>query len=245
MFNSICLNLHIKVKNQLVTISFFRFATFSDCYWAFKMMQLAHGQIVKEANGLTFYKLLGSGGVDGFSWKPNFAVYAFLGVWEDESYAKDFFDHATIFQQYKQKSVELFTTYMHTIQSHGKWSSKNPFEPTTKESSIGPIAVITRATIRKNKLLSFWKRVSGVSVNLNKYNGRKFSIGIGEWPLVQQATFSIWDSKEEMMEYAYKDPFHKLVIQLTREKKWYKEELFARFFPYKSDGQWNGKEVLF
>jgi hypothetical protein len=80
---------------------------------------------------------------------------------------------------------------------------------------------------------------------LVNYPGRQFSIGIGEWPLVQQATFSIWDSYKHMAEYAYKNPMHKKVIRLTREKGWYKEELFARFAPLKVAGTWDGKKADF
>jgi hypothetical protein len=46
-----------------------------------------------------------------------------------------------------------------------------------------------------------------------------------------------------MIDYAYKNEKHKEVVRLTRELKWYKEELFARFIPYKFLGQWNSKNV--
>jgi hypothetical protein len=46
-----------------------------------------------------------------------------------------------------------------------------------------------------------------------------------------------------MIDYAYKNEKHKEVVRLTRKLKWYKEELFARFIPYKFLGKWNGKNV--
>jgi hypothetical protein len=46
-----------------------------------------------------------------------------------------------------------------------------------------------------------------------------------------------------MIDYAYKNEKHKEVVRLTRKLKWYKEELFARFIPYKFIGQWKGKNV--
>jgi hypothetical protein len=37
-----------------------------------------------------------------------------------------------------------------------------------------------------------------------------------------------------MMAYAYNANPHKGIIKETRTQKWYKEELFARFIPYKT-----------
>jgi hypothetical protein len=63
-----------------------------------------------------------------------------------------------------------------------------------------------------------------------------FSKGIGEFPLLMQATFSLWKSAESMMDYAYKNPKHTEMVKKTRELGWYSEELFARFEPYKIEG---------
>ena len=233
------------MESQIVTITFFRFAGRSDKFWAFSMMQNVHPRIAHITPGLSFYKLLGSGGEDGFSWKPNFSVYGLLCVWQNIEFAIRFFDQHPVFMEYKQKSVECFTTYMTPLQSHGNWSGVQPFVVSGSSVPEGKIAVITRATIRPGKLLYFWRKVAGVSKSLESYEGRRFSIGIGEWPLIQQATFSIWDSFEKMSDYAYKNPFHKKVVRLTREKNWYKEELFARFQPIKVEGVWEGKAVQF
>jgi hypothetical protein len=71
-----------------------------------------------------------------------------------------------------------------------------------------------------------------------------FAKGIGELPIVQQATFSLWRSKQEMTAYAYRDKHHTEVIKKTRELGWYKEELFAQFRPFRSEGTWNNINPL-
>jgi hypothetical protein len=43
-----------------------------------------------------------------------------------------------------------------------------------------------------------------------------------------------------MMDYAYQNPKHREVVALTRKLNWYKEEMFARFVPYKYTGSWDG-----
>ncbi|MFX5578821.1 hypothetical protein ABTD84_20415, partial [Acinetobacter baumannii] len=67
----------------------------------------------------------------------------------------------------------------------------------------GPIAVLTRATKRLNKLNRFWKYVDPVASQLTGAKGFITSIGIGEVTWIKQATFSIWESKEAMKNFAY------------------------------------------
>jgi hypothetical protein len=66
-----------------------------------------------------------------------------------------------------------------------------------------PVMVLTRASIRLSKLFLFEK--SGRSQQSLDYDGLALSIGVGEWPLIQQATLSIWKTQAEMIDYAYKN----------------------------------------
>jgi hypothetical protein len=186
---------------------------------------------------------LGSGAKNGFSFIPNLGTYVLLGVWESEERANNFFLTNKYYKTYHNKSTESFTVFSISAESHGKWDGLQPFAKLAKTADDKPVMVLTRARIRFSKLLSFWRRVSKVSESLEKYDGLIFSIGVGEWPLIQQATLSIWKTQSEMLNYAYKNPKHKEVVQLTRKLNWYKEELFARFVPFKMQGLWNGQNV--
>ena len=225
---------------QITTCSFFKLKGFSNKFWAFSQMQFGH-QYLKNSKGLVFYKLLGSGAENGFSAKPNFGTYALFCVWDSEDYATDFFKNNIFFKKYQSKSTELLTVFAHSAEAHGKWDGKQPFVKNATLFIDKPIMVLTRASIRFSKLFSFWRRVGNVSKSLDEYKGLSLSIGVGEWPLIQQATISIWKTQAEMMDYAYKNQKHKEVVLLTRKLNWYKEELFARFVPYKFEGKWNGK----
>ena len=205
-------------------------------------MQLGHDQL-KNVDGLTFYKILGSGAKNGFSAKPNFGTYILLCVWESENQAETFFAENIFFKEYQERSSENMTVYMHSAEVHGTWDERQPFQKNAELAMDMPIIVLTRARIRFRKLLSFWSRVGSVSQSLENYVGLVLSIGVGEWPLIQQATLSIWKTQKEMMDYAYKNPKHREVVALTRKLNWYKEEMFARFIPYKFLGVWEGEKA--
>ena len=228
--------------SQITTCTFFKLESFSNKFWAFSQMQLGHAHF-KNIEGLVFYKLLGSGAENGFSSKPNFGAYALLCIWESEIHAVKFFENNSFFKKYRSKSSESFTVFAHSAEAHGKWDGKQPFISTATLEIDKPIMVLTRASIRISKLISFWRKVGNVSKSLEDYDGLVLSIGVGEWPLIQQATLSIWKTQAEMIDYAYKNKNHLEVVRLTRKLNWYKEELFARFIPYKFLGNWNGKNV--
>jgi hypothetical protein len=220
---------------QITTISFFRFSGWARQLWALSQMGIAPLRLGKVP-GLQFFRFLGSGAENGFSIKANFGTYGILAVWESESFAEAFLAKNTVFAAYQRRSTASQTVFLHNTMSHGQWAGKSPFVAERPFELSAPVAVITRATIKTRYLWRFWQKVPSVSKAIEQRPGLRFAIGIGELPLVQQATFSVWDSAKQMIEYAYKGQHHKEVIQQTRALGWYKEELFARFVPYKSEG---------
>lgn len=229
--------------SQITTLTFFRYRGFRDKLWAFGMMQFAHRPMSKVA-GLQFYKLMGSG-KEGFDPFPDWSVYAILQIWDDEASANKFFGSSELIKNYKQHSDECWTLYMRNFASKGEWAGENPFEKTNNLEQNNPfIAVITRATIKKRLLYKFWKYVPASQAPLKDNNGLIYTKGIGEVPITQMATFSLWKDKESLMEFAYTSKEHQSAIKQTRELQWYKEELFSRFQPYRSIGIWNGIQQL-
>lgn len=228
---------------QIITISFFQFEGISHKWWGFKQMGLAPAWLA-AVEGLTFSKMLGSGSGNGFKVWPNLGVYGLLCVWENEEVARAAMENHPHFVELKTNSVEQWTVFMRTVMAHGSWDGINPFEGKATLADEDPVCVITRATIKPSKLLQFWQFVPRVSRSVDQQKGRLFSVGIGELPLIQQATFSLWRSSREMKAYAYQSKHHKEVVRRTRSLKWYKEELFARFTPYAEEGSWKGRQLI-
>jgi heme-degrading monooxygenase HmoA len=208
----------------MVTISLINYS--SNKYWAFKQMQLLPPQLA-TISGCQFAKLLGTGSGFGFSLWPDFSTYALLLKWDNEEDSKEFFSENEIFKVLQSKSNKIETHYLESLGAHGSWYGQNPF-PEKGNYNGGKIAVITRARINIHKLPRFWQFVPKASKSIEKAKGLIFTKGIGEWPLIEQATFSIWENEQAMKDYAYTDT-HKEIIGKVKKENWYKEELFSRF----------------
>lgn len=221
----------------MVSITFFHFEGIKNKWWALKQFGTAPKELM-HIKGVKFAKLLGSGGKGGFSVLPNFSIYAILISWENEQDANNFLKTNPIYLNFVKHSFLQKEILLGSLAAHGFWDGQQPFNSTENKPN-GQIAVITRAKIRLTKLLQFWAYVKPTSESLKNSEGLIFSIGIGELPWVQQATFSIWENKEAMANYAYKNKAHVEVIKKTREQRWYSEELFARFEILESVGKWN------
>ena len=212
----------------LTTITFFKFR--KNKSWAFAQMGLLPRKLQKT-EGLSFFKLMGTGGGNGFSLRPDFGTYAFFGVWDSENAAAQFFEKNEIFKRYYNKASELRTIKMLSLKSHGFWSGQKPFpeQKLNKTPKNMPVAVITRATLNFFRLIPFWKSVPAASAAIEEAKGVSYFKGIGEWPFVQQATLSLWDSFDSVKKFAYASKTHAEIVKKTKKEKWYSEDLFARF----------------
>lgn len=230
--------------NQMISITFFQFKGRQNRWFGFRQMGLSPA-LLAEVPDLQFAKMLGSGSGNGFSIWPNFGVYGLLGVWENEQAARTFLDQHEMMQEFREKASSVWTVFMRTAHSHGVWDGQAPFVNTVDYDPDAVVGVITRATIHSKKLWQFWRFVPPVSRSMSEHKaGMLFSVGIGELPLIQQATFSLWENSTLMKQFAYQSAQHKRVVKRTREMNWYKEELFARFHPYASFGDWEGNSPL-
>ena len=189
------------------------------------------GELFNESPDLDFARALGTGGGNGFSIIPSLKKYSFLIFSKQYQDPKSFIDPPVI-KEYKTRSKSYLEVSGLLVKSHGKWNGENPFLTTEIEiENEDPIAVITRATIRPSKLMDFWLHVPKTSKFMYGHPAAIFQSGIGEYPLFMQATFSIWKSKKELYEAAYSDTVHAEIVKKTRQRRWYKEELFAEFKP--------------
>jgi len=192
----------------------------------------------------TFWKLLGSGRNGTFSLNPDWQQWGLLAVWDKQEDFDRFYNSSFITKWWNGLAKEQWTILCTPLQSHGKWDGKEPFGKVNEEIPAGPVAILTRATIQANRLKNFWAHVENTSDLMSRSPGYIMSLGIGEAPVYKQATFSVWESMDDVKRFAYGSKEHAEVIKKTRSENWYSEELFARLKPIKSFGTINGKDPL-
>lgn len=197
---------------------------------------------MRKMQGLKFFKPLGSGSGVGYSIWPDWSVYGMLAVWENEACAESYLK-SSLFASYTSHSVEQYTLFLKPTSSRGSWSGFSGWEFSDPDPQSKLVAALTRATLKRHYLFKFWSMVPRVSAEHKNYRGLIFTKGVGEIPLMEQATFSVWENTAAMEEFAYRT-FHQEAIKITRQRKGFSEEMFTRLKPYRSAGKWNGADPL-
>ena len=231
---------------SVTTISFFRFRGPWARLWALVSMQFAKGPL-RRIPGIGFHKLMGTGAGEGFDLAPNFGVYVILATWPSEEAARVGIEESSIFEKYRRRSEESWTLYLETVRAKGSWDASQPFSEAAALPTQGDpaprtpwVGVLTRATVRPNRLFAFWRSVPSISDMTTGQPGLHFKLGMGELPFIQLMTFSLWDETQRIQRFAYDPGPHREAMKLARRERWFQEELFARFRVLTASGTWGG-----
>ena len=204
--------------------------------------------------GVRFHKTLGCGKGGTFSKWPDWQQWGLLVVYDKPVNATPATAYPALLRTlyggfvagwWRFFGCETWTVLLQPVEGHGTWNGKAAFGNLPPKSDYaGPLAVLTRASIRPGKLRRFWQHVEGPARQMAAADGFLFSQGIGEWLWLRQATLSFWQSKEQMKQFAYKMQEHAEVVRKTRAEKWYSEDMFVRFIVRNSYGSIKGNNPL-
>ena len=189
--------------------------------------------------GLQFFKVLGSGFEGGFSTKPSLHKQGLFCVFDSEHHAKQFRAHSKLVQAYMNHSREFFAVSLNAFSTRGSWANTQ-LDITAKAPVSGPIASLTRASIKPLKANAFWKKAQPAEVSINQSEGVILSAGLGEAPYLRQATFTIWESAQHMDQYA-RQGAHLEAIRSALQGQYFSESMFTRFKPINPQGTWRGQ----
>ncbi len=218
---------------------------------AWGWMRLVQGAAaLKDVPGLLFVKVMGSGHGGGFGLRPSGSHQGVICLFENEQKAADFCQgphvHAII-----EHSREHWMSLLAVTSARGQWDQlawettpdgclSNPTEWHDTKDSKGPVAVLTRGTIRPAKALAFWRYSPPAQAELDKTAGCLLAMGLGEAPLLRQCTFSLWRDTESMVAYAQTGA-HKVAINAAYKNGYFAESMFVRMRVLSMSGAWQGK----
>jgi len=205
--------------------------------WAWSRL-VQGGRALRGVPGLGFAKVLGSGCGGGFGLRPSATHQGLFLVFDEEAAARSFIDRSPLLGGYAGHARELCVMMLRASSSKGSWSGA-AVEPSIEAPRSGPIAALTRASIRPAHALAFWRQSPAAERSLAASPGCLLAAGLGEAPLLRQATFSLWSGTAAMDGYA-RSGAHQQAIRAAYAAGYFSESMFVRFAPLVMRGTWQG-----
>ena len=228
--------------------------------WGIAQLMQAPFRRPRDA-GLVFQKTLGSGQNGGFGLRPGLNYQGLFSVFDSEDEATSYLQRSSQVAAYLDRAEAAFAAQLAPLSCRGAWSGftfrplpatygatrtvttsvVTPSAPAVAgdQHSTMPIASLTRASIRPLKASAFWAQSPEAEADLARAPGCQLAVGLGEAPLLRQATFSLWRDQSAMDAYA-RSGAHQRAIQAAYGKGFFSESMFVRFRPVGLYGQWNG-----
>lgn len=197
---------------------------------------------LSKAEGVRFGKVLGSGYEGGFGLKPSGSHQGLFCTFDDDAAADAFLESSQHIGLYRQHGASCITFKLRSYSMRGAWSGVTPLGPTLARPTTGPVASLTRGSIRPTKASRFWSFSPAAQEAIARHPDALLGIGLGEAPLFRQCTFSIWKSEAALVDYA-RGPAHLAASHAALTEGHFSESLFGRLVAYDARGSWKGAEA--
>ena len=194
---------------------------------------------LRRIAGLKFSKVLGSGFEGGFGLRPSRTRQGLFLGFDNEAAAREFIANSPTLTAYRRHAHELCVALLRVCSCRGSWSGSS-LEVTADLPADDPVVSLTRASIRPSRARQFWRMQPASEVSLHSAPGVLMATGVGEAPLLRQATFTLWQNVAAMNAYA-RSGAHQEAIQAAYGGGYFSESMFARFVPLEIKGTWQGR----
>jgi len=197
-------------------------------YWLWGWSRIVLGdRPLRDVPGLRLGKALGSGYEGGFGLRPSASRQGLFVLFSSEDFADAFIDHSATLSTYQDRSTDFVVAKLRATSCRGSWSGIS-VQATAAAPAAGPVAALTRASIRPSRAWAFWRRSPSSERALAQAAGCRLAVGLGEAPLLRQATFSVWDSQAAMDAYA-RSGAHQQAIRAAYDGRHFSESMFVRW----------------
>ena len=205
--------------------------------WGWSRIVLGE-RLLRNVPGLRFAKALGSGQRGGFGLRPSLSRQGLFALFDGERAAEAFLASPRV-AAYHAHAAELCTIRLRATSSRGHWAGQDIGISAAARPGEA-VAALTRASIRPLKAHRFWRRSPLTESALERADGCLLAMGLGEAPLLRQATFSLWRDQAAMDAYARSGDHQQAIVAAQREG-WFSESMFVRFVPLHVQGRWKGQ----
>jgi len=191
---------------------------------------------LRHDRGLRFARVLGCGHEGGFGLRPAFDRGGLFALFDHEDDALRFVDHSAVIDGYRRRTRELLVAVLRATSVRGRWGGAS-MRVTASAVPGMPVASLTRASIRPLRAATFWRHAAPAEAALAAAPGCLLHAGLGEAPLLRQATFSLWRDTASLEAYA-RGGAHRAAIDTAWHQRCFSESMFVRFAPLRLAGRW-------
>ncbi len=210
--------------------------------WGWSRLVL-QGWPLRRVPGLVFSKVLGSGHGGGFGLRPSGSRQGLFLGFDHDAAACRFVQASPLLQAYRQRSRECCVAVLQATSCKGSWSGA-ALKVGAPGAPGGPVASLTRASIKPSRLAAFWRMQPAAERALQQAPGCDLAVGLGEAPFLRQCTFSLWRDAAALDAYA-RSGAHLQAIQAAYAGHHFAESMFVRFEPLSVQGCWKGQAFAY
>jgi spheroidene monooxygenase len=207
--------------------------------WA--VAQLVNGPAAWRGEpGLRFARVLGSGQGGGFGLRPGLDHQGLFLMFDDVADALACLSRSPRIAAYRARAEGCLVAVLQASSARGRWAGQAMQAVVPAPGPGEPVVALTRASIRTTQALRFWRHSPPSEAALAAAPGCQLAVGLGEAPVLRQATLSLWDDTAAMNAFA-RQGAHQQAIAASQREGYFTEWMFVRFVPLLMQGHWGGR----